>query len=934
MVQTAALGSASKQKRGVDRESAKRDEPAASDRRAGVNRGDGGAGGDDADEDDDEEEEDDDDDDEKEEDADPTQTIVDMGRHARMQRIQKVLFEQLVGNDERISLELREKEEELRRVKQAREDVGVSLYGVQQQLAQLQMALEASHRKLNAIHDERFQSEDQLDDWKESLNEKKLQAQKNKSHLYKTQTELDALNSTLRQVEKYNEEMKNEIARTQRAAQKAEETMTTMEKDKVKQDLYIDGLNEQIKSLQEKIAMAVAQHKSQKLETASAEETLREATAQMEAIAFEKKQLLQQWKSSLIGMQQRDQALQATQIAISNVAEEDVVVASEVRGYKQSIDKAQALHETLVGTIERFNAEIRFVEEQISTLRQEHDHLSERYDMLTKSLRQTEAQASKVGGESKKLELETAQVQQHLEATQRERHALEDQISTQKNAQTTVNKAAHNLAKETQRLQGVVHEKEIALAGLKNEIARVGVDILNVQAHAAQLEETQEKLVTELKQEDLQVEKLELEIRQRNDEIEKKMLRLDRLNKKYEMLLSKMEDENTGPLEAMVKNLLKETAGVRAQNLDKQKEWLQTQTALVNLSAESQDIGEKNQELKSKTSVLEQKQLRLQNDLDTMKKDVKELRGSINGMHGDTVKLNELIAKNSSRQEELLNMNHGLELEFKHELKELEADAVQMEQLAASLKTEKQDLLDRIVEVERQIMLWEKKIQLEKETQAALDPEVGQVEARAMEKEIHRMRLRLEALQRSQEQMLQDMEQAIHKRDLIAMRGRSKKDSELTYASLTTKVSTLQNNVRKTDKDTGKLDKTLKQKMVSCEDVAFQLEKAAAELKVDEERGMSLQKAINNALYEKQRYIDAEARKLRLIKRFESLRKAPSSGGGSGAPQDDAKARDELEKARQAVDKVKQIVAQLQQQSPHLSEVLARVLLLAEEPPV
>ncbi|GAB9466402.1 hypothetical protein Gpo141_00003779 [Globisporangium polare] len=886
---------------------------------------DGNDGNDNGDDDDDDEEE-------EEEEGDPTQTIVDMGRHARMQRIQKVLFDQLVGNDERISLELREKEEELRRVKQAREDIGVSLYGVQQQLAQLQMALEASHRKLNAIHEERFQSEDQLDDWKENLNQKKLQAQKNRSHLYKTQAELDSLNSTLRQVEKYNEEMKNEIARTQRAAQKAEETMTTMEKDKVKQDLYIDSLNEQIKGLQDKIALTIAQHKSQKLETASAEETLREATAQMEAIAFEKKQLMQQWKSSLIGMQQRDQALQATQTAISSVNEEDMVVASEIRGYKQSIEKAQVLHETLVGTIERFNAETRFVEEQIATLRQEHDRLSERFDMLTKSLKQTEGQTSKVGGETKKLELETTQVQQHLETTQRERHALEDQIATQKSAQTTVHKAAHNLSKEAQRIQGVVHEKEIALANLKNEMARVGVDILNVQAHTAQLEETEEKLVSELKQEDLQVEKLELEIRQRNDEIEKKMLRLDRLNKKYEQLLSKMEDENTGPLEAMIKNLLKETAAVRTQNLERQKEWLQTQTALVNLSAESQDIGEKNQELKSKTSVLEQKQLRLQNDFEKMKKDIKELKLNINAMHNDTVKLNELIAKNSTRQEELLNMNHGLEMEFKRELKELEAEAVQMEQLAATLKREKQDLLDRIVEVERQIMLWEKKIQLEKETQAALDPEVGQAEAKAMEKEIHRMRLRLEALQRSQEQMLQDMEQAIHKRDLIAMRGRSKKDTELTYASLTTKVSTLQNNLRKTEKDIVKMDKSIKQKMVSCEDISFQLEKASAELKVDEERGVALQKGINNALYEKQRYIDAEARKLRLAKRFEGMRKASSSGGGP--PQDDTKARDELEKAQQAIEKVKQIIAQLQQQSPHLNEVLSRVLLLADEPPV
>jgi coiled-coil domain-containing protein 40 len=872
-------------------------------------------------------EEEDDEEDDDEEPADPTQTIVDIGRHARMQRIQKVLFDQLVGNDERLSLELREKEEELRRVKQQREDVGVALYGVQQQLAQLQLALETSHRKLNAVHDGRFKAEDQLDEWKDAVAQKKLAVETHRGHLHKTQSELDALNATLRQVEKYNEEMKHEIARTQRAAHKAEETMTTMEKDKVKQDLYIDGLNEQVKSLHEKIATHAAQLKSQKLETLAAEETLREATKQMEAIAFEKKQLLQQWKSSLIGLSQRDQALQATQTAISNVTEEDLTVAAEIRGYRHSIEKAQATHETLTATIERFNNEIRFVDEQIAAVQQDHARLAERYEMLSKSLAQTEAQSGKVGQDAKRLEMDASQVQQHLETTQRERHALEDQIGAQKSTQTTVHKAANNLTKEAQKVQSVIHEKEIALANLKNEMARVGVDMLNVEAHTAQLEETHEKLVAELKNDDVEVEKMELEIRQRNDEIEKKMLRLDRLNKKYEQLVSKLEDENTGPLEATIKNLTKETALVRVQNLDRQKQWLQTQTALVNVSAESQDVSERNQELKSKTSVLEQKQLRLQNDLDKMKKDIKELRAGIQAMHSDTSKLNELISKNSSRHDELLNTNHGLEMEFRRELQELEAASMQLERQAGTLKGEKQDLLDRIVEVERQIMLWEKKIQLEKETQAALDPEVGQAEARAMEKEIHRMRLRLEALQRSQEQMLQDMEQAILKRDVIAMRGRGKKDAELTYASLTTKVSTLQNNLRKMEKDTAAVDKQLKSKMVACEDVAFQLEKAQAELKVDEERGVALQQAINNALYDKQRYIDAESRKLRLLKRFETLKKGASAT-------DDARAGDEWARAQQSVTRVKEIIAQLQQQSPHLAEVLARVAMLADEPPV
>lgn len=708
----------------------------------------------------DEHEEDDDASDASEEDenVDPTQKIVNMGRHARMQRIQKVLYDQLVGNDERLTLELREKEEELRRVRAAREDAGVALYGVHQQLASLQLALEASHRKLTALHEARFASEDALDEVKDSAQHKKQQVEQHRASVAKTQRELDALNATLRQVSAYNEEMKNEIARTQRAAQKAEETMTDMEKGKLKQDLYIDSLNEQLKSLREQIGVHAAQLKSQKLETAAAEATLREASTQMEAVAFEKKQLLQQWKSALVGMQQRDQALQATQSALAATREEDLALAAELRGYAHSIEKAQRQHETLVATVERFNAEIRFIEEQLAALAAEHARLAERHEMLSKSLKQTEAQGASAGVATKTLELETQQVAQHLETTQRERHALEDAIAAQKSEQTTANKAANNLARETQRLQSAIHDKELALASLRNELARVGVDALNVEAHAAQLAEARDKALAELKAEDLAVEKAELELRQRNDEIEKKMLRLDRLNKKYEQIVAKLEDENTGPLEATIKNLALETAALRARNADKQRAWLATQTALVSLAADAQELSERNQERTSRTSVLEQKQLRLSREVAALQQDAKQIRLALLGLHADTSKLNELLARHASRHEELLNANHAMEMDFKRELQELEQEAVALEARASKLKMDKQELLDRVVEAEKQLMLWEKKIQLERETQAALDPEVGQAEAKAMEKEIHRMRLRLETLMRAQEQMLQDME--------------------------------------------------------------------------------------------------------------------------------------------------------------------------------
>lgn len=60
-------------------------------------------------------------------------------------------------------------------------------------------------------------------------------------------------------------------------------------------------------------------------------------------------------------------------------------------------------------------------------------------------------------------------------------------------------------------------------------------------------------------------------------------------------------------------------------------------------------------------------------------------------------------------------------------------------------------------------MLWEKKIQLAKETQAAIDPNVGASEVHEMEQEIHRMKLRYEQLKKLQEKMITDMERAIYR---------------------------------------------------------------------------------------------------------------------------------------------------------------------------
>jgi len=75
--------------------------------------------------------------------------------------------------------------------------------------------------------------------------------------------------------------------------------------------------------------------------------------------------------------------------------------------------------------------------------------------------------------------------------------------------------------------------------------------------------------------------------------------------------------------------------------------------------------------------------------------------------------------------------------------------------------------LDEIKDTQDQVKVWEKKIQVEKETQEELHTSKDAIDTKGMEKEIQRMKHRLESLVRTQEQLLRDMELAIHKREDI-----------------------------------------------------------------------------------------------------------------------------------------------------------------------
>lgn len=641
---------------------------------------------------------------------------------------------------------------------------------------------------------------------------------------------------TLVEVEKHADEVKGEIAVTRRATYKVEEDITKAEAGKKAQDLLIDRLNEELSGLHDKYARYEAQLAAQRRETGAAGNTLGDAAREMEQIQFEKKQLLGQWRSALLGMQRRDEALQATLGAIRRQQEQGAALEAELRAITKAQAKAEEAHEALTQRQRRVLADKAEGERVIAQNTEKHKKLNEKFAMCKRALDATDAELSKAQAARQTASDEIAAVEAKVQKVAREAAKLDGQRLNALSEQTALDKASHNLKAAIERKQAQIGEKEMAAAALENDLARIKVDALNTTASNVLLRQRLEQLNAELRDKDALVARYEQEAKRRNDEIGKKELGVTQLSRRLDAMKEKAgldaakaqaaEEEAAGPLEATIRELRDEIERKAAESAEMQRQWIGGQTELVGVENDNATRSEAILEMRSRLTVLEQKRARLDGQLSAQNRELLELGRGMEGMHHQMTKMNMLIAKQRGLRESLANETHALEAGFVHRLREMEAECLKTEAQVGALAAEKERLLTDVAESERELLLWEKKIALERETQAAIDPEVGSGESKAMLKEIHRMKLRFSTLKKREEEMLAEMEKAIYKRDNIEAKGRTAalKAPGETQAALRKSVADLSKRVTLTAHDAGAAHEDVTRMRQRQADLAAELE--------------------------------------------------------------------------------------------------------------
>merc|ERR1719364_586959 len=501
-----------------------------------------------------------------------------------------------------------------------------------------------------------------------------------------------------------------------------------------------------------------------------------------------------------------------------------------MRGLSRSGRQAQEENEKLAGLLTKNENELSYMQTQMSQIHTDRQRLAERYAMLRKSLDSTTGETAKIKTALKDSQQELQTVEASIQKVARETMELQEHIEEKISQQATVVRSEANTNKSAKKLGSLVQDQEMELQNLQNEISRVMVDSLNTKAHNQMLKERQETLVKELSEREKLIDQYELEIRKRHNQIEKKQLYVDRLNREFDEKRSKQEDDNSGPMEGKIKGLRKQIADKTQECKEMQKSWITKQTDLLALQEEIDTTKDHVQDQKNRKLILQQKHLRTEGGWQGQKKEISDLRLDVKQLQYEMDKLNTSIASHGKKQDDLTNTNQNMETEFVRKLKDIEQNCLETENEVDTLKLEKDAMMEEIVEAERQVMLWERKIHLEKEMQEALDPSVGQAETTAMKKEIHRMELRYEQLKRRQDQMIQEMERVIHKRDTIQLKYEPKASSDPNAAmQVKRQVATLRSNLSLCTQAAQETEQRTTMKEEEARDVQQQLEQATLE---------------------------------------------------------------------------------------------------------
>ncbi|NXV00488.1 CCD40 protein, partial [Cettia cetti] len=746
--------------------------------------------------------------------AEETELVVLDPEHPLMTRFQAALKSYLTKQIEQVNLDLHELRTAMKSSKEQREELGVILYGAQQQLGQLELELQKSHERCAQAAAARRQLEEELQGLRGAHKEMCHNTDDERKKVSAMQTQVENLALELFYVQNMDQDMQHRLLLMKQSAKRAEAERIQAEVEKQKQDLFLDQLTRRVYQLQEQIALFEAQLVAQAEDTKVTRQAVSEAGLEIQAINVEKKKLMDHWNVSLAGMKQRDEAYVVTQELLSNYRRDLKSLEGDIHGCGKSIRKEEEKNENLVGLLNRSQNDASVTRKLIAQCLLEQEALQVQTGTYTRVLQETEQALSRTKMDHAAHQNELLSIRKGLEKGTYAKEQLESEIMTKLQDQKISSKAAKHFSQLAEKLRSRKSDLELHFYKVENDVAQIILNTTNTSCRLTVHQKTLCEVDNEIKNVNEMITCQENEIAKSRLLTDKKGGIICLYNKKLEMLLAQQGGQELGPLEIEINQLNRQIEECSSEEMALQKYWLREQKELVKLTREREEQISSLDALQKQITIMQQRKLRLENEIQQEIKEQKDVERHMKNMSNDLIKLNTLINKNNSNVEELQNGKMVTENEFLQSLKAAEKESVEMQERHSQLTEEKERLLNSLVEAEHQILLWEKKIQLAKEMREAADALFEQGEIHDMKAEIRRMQVCYGQLLKQQETLIRAMEACVSHRETITnwAEVQSKMDKKHgTKGDFQSRKEELKKKIKKTQENIYECNQTIQE---------------------------------------------------------------------------------------------------------------------------
>ncbi|KAM7418487.1 hypothetical protein PAMA_015890 [Pampus argenteus] len=746
------------------------------------------------------------------EDEEEEEFVVLDAEHPLVRRQQAALNRQLSEQLERLNLGLKEKMAMEKAADSNTQETYLEMFRIQEQLARLQTRLEDRHQTKAQAEAKRKQTQDQLEAMKRQYSSNSSQDNKARANVSQLQAEIDNLMLHLLFTQATSEELRSNVKSMKNATHKAGAEKTQAEDQKLKQDMYVERLTKDMERVTQQIAMYEAQTNAQAEETQEAKEAFSEAEMEMESLVMARKQLLQQWNSSLVGMRRRDEAFSAMQEAVRMVEHQVILLNREIEGYKKSTIEEQEQNETLTMQLNWSQMDGATSKKLISQKQTQQEALQAHYSTHVRTLRETERTLARLTKETSAHQAEVNDQRRQLEKESAVRLELEDKIMAHMQQKLTHNKAAKYSQQLTNKMATLKKEKISQLWQLESEVVAVRLESSVVGQHLDSLSLTQQTLDEEIASYNNLLSSNQAKFTSFVTLIGQKQTTITNYNKKIHQVAASTGHEDLSPLQIKANALMDQLEELAVDIKSNQQLWMKRQGTLVGLSQEIQANSKDMIKLQTEYTSMQQSKIRLESQIEVEHREEAELEKNTKMIKEDLVKLNTLLSKNGQLSQALEQENALMETDFFHRLKEAEQESIEMQMKQEKTQEEKERLLNSLVEAERQIMLWEKKTQLLKETRSAVDSGVG--DTQMMKAEIHRMEVRLNQLMKQQERLLRESEETVSRRETIVFRREAmvhSSNKQTTKAELSRIIQGLQRKIQETHKHVTECEQVIRE---------------------------------------------------------------------------------------------------------------------------